>query len=82
MTWIPWTVKFGVSTMRSVRLPLSNAPTVFMPEMHPDTEPMRLVFYCAWCDIKLSAVPDMPRMWSGLRYHPSCYTAAIRGGVL
>lgn len=68
--------------MSSVRLPLSNADTVFMPELHPATTPLRVAFHCAWCDIPLAAVPDMPRMWGGVRYHPSCYDAAMRAGAL
>ena len=44
--------------------PLSNAETTFMPELYPETEPMRVADLkrkCAWCGINLAAISDAPR---------------------
>lgn len=57
--------------------PLSNADTVFMPELHPTTVPIKLALFCAWCSIKLCAIPDQPVEYAGKMYHPSCLDAYI-----
>ncbi len=49
--------------------PLSNAPTMFMPELHA-TEPLHVVMLCGWCGIRLAAVPEDPVAWRGRAYHP------------
>lgn len=68
-----------------MNLPLSDAETTFMPELHPTTEPMAAVVArrnCAWCGISLTAIPDTPRPVfapdGNIVYtHPSC-TGAFR----
>lgn len=67
-------------------LPFSDAETTFMPEMHPQTEPMAAVKareHCAWCGIKLTAIPDTPRPVHApngkiVHTHPGGCTAAFR----
>lgn len=63
-------------------LPLSDAKTTFMPELHPATVPIKVAMYCAWCTIRLIAVPDDPVPHNGVLYHPSCWDARRRGGFL
>ena len=53
--------------------PLSDAETTFMPELHPRTVPIRVAYYCARCNIKLTAVPEDPIEHEGRKYHPTCY---------
>lgn len=57
--------------------PFSNAETTIMPELHPPTVPLSIAearARCAYCGIKLNAVPDAPRQLvpDGPYYHPSC----------
>lgn len=62
--------------------PLSDADTTFMPEMHPATVPMavaELANACGWCGIRLSAVPERPREFDGMRFHPGGCISAARG---
>lgn len=45
-------------------LPLSDAETTFMPELHPATSTYAVAearSKCAWCDISLAAIPESPR---------------------
>lgn len=58
--------------------PLSDAETAEMPELL-QTVPMRLANYCGWCDIKLSAIPDLPREFDGRYFHPGGCVQAARG---
>lgn len=63
-------------------LPLSDAETVFMPELYPPTVPIALAVaddLCAWCGIRLCAIPDPPRHYEGMRFHPGGCVAAARG---
>lgn len=62
--------------------PLTNACTMHMPELH-QTRPVAAVhaeLYCAWCCIRLTAVPDSPCYFGGRYYHPSCLVPSQRPG--
>jgi hypothetical protein len=64
-----------------VNRPLSNAPTTFMPELHPQTVPLHIARYCGWCGIPLAAIPDEPVEHRGRRYHNErCLTAHLLSG--
>lgn len=66
--------------------PLSNADTIFMPELYPATEPFAVVVKrgnCAWCDIALAAIPDPPKPVFApdgniVHTHPGGCTSAFR----
>lgn len=67
--------------------PFTEGPTTLMPELH-DTRPMAVVkreMFCAWCGIRLAAIPDSPSPlvppWSKEvhYFHPGGCAAAARG---
>lgn len=60
--------------------PLSDAVTTFMPELVPATVPIRVAFFCAWCGVKLAAIPDEPQEYAEHYYHPSCLGAYLSTG--
>jgi hypothetical protein len=67
-------------TMTHPPRPFSDAETTFMPELYPDTVPIaRVENKCGWCGIRLAAIPDAPREYAGMYFHPGGCVAAARG---
>lgn len=65
-----------------MNMPLSDAETTFMPELHPATVPLHVARNCGWCGIPLTAIPDPVIEHQGLRFHDDTCLAAhlLTGG--
>lgn len=44
--------------------------------MRTDTRRIPTVRVCAWCKMRLNAIPDDPVLYRGWEVHPSCGRAA------
>lgn len=81
-----WTYRTETPRGPLVSLPLTDAETTLMPELHHTVPMAEVQTECAWCGIRLAAIPDAPKPVYDpegkiVHVHPGGCVAAYRQAV-